>query len=311
LARARDYFQQALPLTIHFGDKALQAGCLINMANVLAAEGNVAAAMNSAQESLAVLRTTSSKQRIREVTLELGDLELLAGGLAAAQKLYTEVLGMSKDVVAGYSLFGLGNILMARGDLTGARKQHEAALALRQNEHGYPKELFDSRVRLAELSLEDGRASDAEAEVRQALTGYAAQSEPDTQIESDVILIRSLLAQSKLADAQQVVSQDQKLMANSEDRFSRITVDIANAQVQSVAGKTMEAVKSLEASMQEAKHDGFVALQFEARLALGQVLNKSGNSAAARAHLLSLEKDTNAKGFLLIARKAHTARANH
>jgi serine/threonine protein kinase/tetratricopeptide (TPR) repeat protein len=311
LARARDYFQQALPLTIHFGDKELQAGCLINMANVFAAEGNVAGAIKSAQESLAVLRTTSSKQRIREVTLLLGDLELLAGDLAAAQKLYMEALGISKDVVAGYSLFGLGNILMARGDLTGARKQHEAALALRQNEHGYPKELFDSRVRLAELSLEDGRASDAEAEVRQALTGYAAQSEPDTQIESDVILIRSLLAQSKLVDAQQVVSQDQKLMANSEDRFSRITADIANAQVQSAGGRTADAIKSLDVSAREAKHDGFVALQFEARLALGEALSTAGDSAAARAQFLSLERDAKAKGFLLIAHKARTARSEH
>ncbi len=315
LAQAKDYFQQALPQAIHFGDKSLQAGCLINMANVLAAEGNVAGAIKSAQESLAVLRTTSSKQRIRGVTLELGDLELLAGDLVSAQRLYTEALGMSKgpapDFVASYSLFGLGDILMAKGDLAGARKQHAAALALRQNEHGYARELFDSRVRLAELSLEDGRASDAEKEVRQALIGYAAQSEPDAQIESDVILTRSLLAQSKLADAQQLVSQDQKLMANSEDRLSRITLDIANAQVQSVAGKTMEAVKSLQTSMQEAKHDGFVALQFEARLALGQALNKSGKSAAARAQLLSLEKNANAKGFLLIAVKAHTARVNH
>ena len=145
------------------------------MANVLAAEGNVGGAIKSAQESLAVLRTTTSKQRIRGVTLELGDLELLAGDLAAAQKLYTEALGMSKgpehDFISSYSLFGLGNILMAKGDLTGARKQHEAALALRRNEHGYARELFDSRVRLAELSLEDGRASDAENEPTSRISG--------------------------------------------------------------------------------------------------------------------------------------------
>jgi serine/threonine protein kinase/tetratricopeptide (TPR) repeat protein/TolB-like protein len=315
LARAKDYLQQALPSARHFGDKSLMAGCLINLAHVYAAQGDVAGAVRSAQESLATLRTTSSKAGIRDVAVELGDFELLAGDLTAAHKLYSEAAAMStgagQDFAASYSLFGFGDILMAQGDLASARKQHEAALASRQKEHGYARELFDSRVRLAELSAEEGHASDAEQGIRHAFTEYAAQNEPAAQIEADAILVRSLLAQSKLPEAQQVVSHDRELMANSEDRFSRVTADIANAQVQSAGGRTADAIKSLDVSAREAKHDGFVALQFEARLALGEALSTAGNSAAARAQFLSLERDAKAKGFLLIAHKARTARSEH
>jgi hypothetical protein len=51
------------------------------------------------------------------------------------------------------------------------------------------------------------------------------------------------------------------------------------------------------------KH-GFVPEQLEARLALGEIEMKSGASDAGRARLAALEKDAQAKGFLLIARKA-------
>ena len=47
--------------------------------------------------------------------------------------------------------------------------------------------------------------------------------------------------------------------------------------------------------------------QLEADLALGETEMKAGAKDAGRVRLLALEKDATAKGFLLIARKAHTA----
>jgi hypothetical protein len=44
----------------------------------------------------------------------------------------------------------------------------------------------------------------------------------------------------------------------------------------------------------------------EARLAQGEIGLKSGQTAASRAQLASLEKETREKKFLLIARKAAT-----
>ena len=57
----------------------------------------------------------------------------------------------------------------------------------------------------------------------------------------------------------------------------------------------------------EATKAGLVRLQFEARLALGEIELKSGASAAGRARLSALAAEATAKGFGLIARKAAAA----
>jgi hypothetical protein len=49
---------------------------------------------------------------------------------------------------------------------------------------------------------------------------------------------------------------------------------------------------------------------FEAQLALGEIEMKLGQTDAGRTRLVTLEKDTSAKGFLLIAHKAHAATAS-
>ena len=311
LTRAKQHFEEALPLARRYGEKDLIAGCLINLAHVDAAQGKLVTAIKLAEESRATLRTTA-KGRIGALTLEVADLKLLAGDLSAAQKLYEEALqiftGAGQEFDSSFSLFGLGDVLIARGDLAGARKQHEAALALRQKDQGAVRVLFDSRIRSAQLSLEEGYPSDAEAGVRQALKAYAAQNEPDAQIEAHTVLVRALLAQDKLAAAQQVVAEDRKLVANTEDRVNLLNVNISAARVESGSGNVAEAARLLQATIGESRNSGFAALELEARLALGEMETKARNLTAGRATLASVEKDAKSKGFLLIARKAAAAR---
>jgi len=312
LTRAKQHFQEALPLARRYADKDLIAGCLINLAHVHAAQGNLVAALKLADEGRATLRETGAQGRIGAMNLEVADLKLLAGDLSAAQKFYEEALGIfvqaGQEFDSSFSLFGLGDILIARGDLVGARKQHEAALGLRQKGQGNVRALFDSRIRTALLSVEEGHPSDAETSVRQALKNYAAQYEPDAQIEADTVLVRALLAQNKLVAAQQVVAEDRKLVANTENRIDLLNVRILSALNESDSGNVAEAVRLLQASIEESRNSGFTALELEARLALGETETKARNLTAGRATLASLEKDAKTKGFLLIARKAAAAR---
>jgi len=47
--------------------------------------------------------------------------------------------------------------------------------------------------------------------------------------------------------------------------------------------------------------------QLDARLALGEIEMKSGQTASGRVHLQALEREAHAKGFELIARKSAAA----
>jgi hypothetical protein len=83
---------------------------------------------------------------------------------------------------------------------------------------------------------------------------------------------------------------------------------IAAARVRAATGATLEAVKSLNATLTEATTHGYLGAQLAARLALGETEMRSGQAVAGRSRLTALEKDATAKGFLLIAHKAAQAR---
>jgi tetratricopeptide (TPR) repeat protein len=311
-AHAKEHLQEALTQGRHYGDKNLIAWSLMNLADMAAAEGDFAAAKKMDQEVLAIFHRIGVKMNIGGGLQKLADVELSSGDLAAAKKHYSEALQIFTQVgqplAASYVSCALGDILFAAADLGGARKKYEEALTIRQKLHGNPRYIFDNRAKLARLSLQEGQASDAETAIRQAVREYSVGPEPDAQVEADTVLVRSLLSQKKLAEAQQVIASDRQLMAQSEDRCNRIRVAICDAQVKAASGNQVEASRLLEAALDEARKGGFVELQLEARLAAGETEVKTGNAAAGRAQLESLERDARAKGFLLIARKAQAAR---
>jgi len=74
--------------------------------------------------------------------------------------------------------------------------------------------------------------------------------------------------------------------------------------VRGTGAGTQAAARSLKASLDEAVSKGLFGLQLEARLALGEVEMSGTNPAAGRSRLVALEKDADAKGFALLARKA-------
>jgi hypothetical protein len=58
----------------------------------------------------------------------------------------------------------------------------------------------------------------------------------------------------------------------------------------------------------EARKFGFLGVELEARLAMGEIEMKSGLTEAGSKRLADLEKTAQAKGYGLIARKAAAAR---
>ena len=86
-----------------------------------------------------------------------------------------------------------------------------------------------------------------------------------------------------------------------------MTAGFAEAEVDTSSGKAAEAERNLGALHDQAKRDGYVAFELEARLLLADAELAAGKSADAHARLVSLESDARRKGFLLIARKAQVA----
>ncbi len=206
-----------------------------------------------------------------------------------------------------FTLGGLGEVLYQQGDLAGARKSAEEALAIR-NQLGEKGNVAHSELFLASLFIEEGHPSEAGLLARNAVKEYQTEHAADAEAQARVVLARSLLAQNQPSRAEEAIGRAVELAGKSQNREVRFLVDIISARIRASLGKPAEAKKSLKATLAEAKKYGSVGNQLEARLALGEIEMKSGESAAGRVHLKALEKDAAAMHFALIASKAAAAR---
>ena len=142
---------------------------------------------------------------------------------------------------------------------------------------------------------------------RQALQEFEKEGQREPEILADATLVRALLAQNKLSEAQKEVDSSKDLLAKSQNFWNRSNFAIVSARTGLAVGKIAEARLGLEDTLAKATKRHCLPYQLEARLALGELKMNSGEITAGRALLASLEKDATGKGFLLIARKARAA----
>jgi tetratricopeptide (TPR) repeat protein len=167
--------------------------------------------------------------------------------------------------------------------------------------------IAETRSRYAELLIEEGETQAAEAQLRQALEQFVVGKLSDDEVEARAILANALAAQGKTAEAQAEVSRALKLASNSQNAAVRLKLQLTAAR-QSARTETIDEAKNqFHAVRKAAVRYGFVEHELEAELALGELEIKSGDTAAGRSDLASLEKAASARGFLAISRKAASA----
>ncbi len=307
---AKKMHEEALAIRREIGNRGGMAQSLLNIGNILHREGNSAGAKKSYQESMSIGREIGDRSQISFALHNLAGTLAEQGDLAGAKKTYEQVLAMRREmgdkIGVAYTLHNLGEVLSSQGDLVAARKSEEEALAIR-NQLGEKGNVAQSELSLASLAIEEGRPAEGEMLARKAVEELQSEHATDTETEARAVLARSLFAQNKPSEAQEALGRAIEVAGKSQDRTVRFSAAaIISSRVRAALGKPAAARTGLEATIAEAKKYGFVGYQLEARLALGEIEMKSGKPVAP-ARLAALEKDATAKGFLLIARKAHAA----
>ena len=307
LTHAREYYQKSLDVFREVGDKAGIAGGLGNLANVLDSIGDLKGALKMQQEGLAAFEEVGDKRGTAATLGNFGNLLVEMGDLEGAKAKYQEAIRMHTESGyqrgAGYSMYGMSDVLTAQGQLAEARKYAEKSAAIRKemNEAG---NIAGSNVQLANLALEEGRPAEGEPLARAAADEFDKEKVADNGASAYAVLTLTQLAQNKLAEAQKSASRAMSLAQQAGYKPPRYDATIANAKVQAAAGDAAGALKSLEGVRAEAVKYGYVPYDFEARLAMGEIEMKSGKMAAGKSRLTQLEKDSRAKGYLLVAEKA-------
>jgi hypothetical protein len=120
------------------------------------------------------------------------------------------------------------------------------------------------------------------------------------------VLAKALLAEGKTQEAEKTIQEALRLVEPTSNRQWHLEVGVAAARVEAATGSHAAAATRLRKIRADAK--GFLAVEFDADMALGEVEIASGQVAQGRSRLEALERQARSKGFLLVANQAASAR---
>jgi eukaryotic-like serine/threonine-protein kinase len=283
---------------------------LNNLGDILEVKGELESAERMYESALAVYRQIDARENIALAVGEVGEIKRLRGDIIEARSLLEQSakewrsMG-NRSIYAADVLRALADVLVVQDDLGQARGTYEEAFRMTKD----MAKAQSSRViqmRLAELTLEEGRPGEAAracSELRVAL-----HDRSPLQPEIDALMISALLAEGKVDDAERAFEEARGRLAGGANTVEHVDFSVAGARVHAARRRFTKAVDMLQDAITETKARGCLECQLKATLALAEVEMLAGKSTAGRERLRALVALASNRGFLLIARKAATAR---
>jgi len=308
LTEAENEYRQALAIDREIDDRGATAGELGNVANVLDSLGRLNESREMQDRALAAFTEAGDKRgmastlnNIGNLLDELGDLSGALQHFERATKLHQET-GHKRG--SGYALTGWGLVLLEQDRLADSRAKLQEALAVRKD-LAEDSTLAQSWLSLAELSLEENQAAEAESLARAAAAQFAKDKSVENEVSAHATLARALLAQQKFREARSAADRAIALSHNTSCLCAYFESTIASAVVKGATGNVPDARRQLDRVIAEARNRDFVGYELKARLYQGLLFNEN-QSSSDQAYLESLNKDAIAKGYFLIARKVRS-----
>jgi len=310
-ATGKKMYAEALDAERDIGDKHGMEVITANTGDIFYEEGRLGDALAEYKDALVLAREVGHKSSEAIDIQLMGDVFADQGDLKGAMQMYQQAVSIQREIddksYYAASLMSIGKLRRQKGDNDGARKIYEEALSLRR-QLGEKGTTAEAQVALGELDCDSGQASDAETLALAAIQEFRAEREADAEIQSEVLLSKSLLQQGKLEDAQGAITRALTLSKKSSDVTILLPLGVQNAYTRAAAKDLAEAERLARNVQVEANKLGFVRIELEASLALGEIQLQGKNPNLGRKRLEETEKTARSKGFELIARKASAAR---
>ncbi len=285
-----------------------------NLGDVLMLQGHLVEARKTLNAAIPDYEAIEDTGGVALVLNDLANLSQEEGNLQAAEVNLRKAQGLASGRGDGSPLAfvysSLGDVQMARNDLAEARKSYEKSLALR-TQIGEIQSSAQTQVSLAKLAIEEGHAGEVEQILRKCRSEFQAQGQRDDVINATIVLTEVLLSQKKYAEAKKEIDSTIPLLQKNQNKLLQLQVRLASAQVELALGHLDAAGKEIQAVRAAATATGYVAFEFEIRLALADWMEASGKSAESRALLAELQKAANQRGYKLIADKANAKLGTH
>ena len=306
---AKKNYLEALTIRRAIGDKAGVAATLNNLANVISDQGDLNEASKMYEETLATSQEVGDKRSVARAWFNMGEMERLQGNLPRARMLFDQALSLRQSLEdksgVAQTRVSVGLVLTAQGRLAEARKSYDEAYATQKN-LGEKAAAARTQWLMGSLTIHEGRPAEAQASLREAAAQFHELKASDDESAALAALARALLADKKTQEADQTIQQALRLAEKSRNRLSIFEVGLNAARVEAASGKHAAAITRLQKLLRDA--DGYVGVELEAGLTLGEIEIASGQLVQGRARLDSVGQQARAKGFLLTANQAAAAR---
>jgi tetratricopeptide (TPR) repeat protein len=312
MGEAEQSFDAVLQISEQIESTEGEALALNNLALVLQRQGDLAGAIDRFQQSLALERERDNRSGEARALENIGGSYAAGGDLARARDNYEQAMGVYRRLESTSDLarvlYWLGEVLLWQGELVGARNRHQEALELREST-GERAEAASSALALAVVALQEahlGRGSFAEVapELNGIVTTLADLGWVEEQARAMSLLAEAELGRGRLEEAEAAVLGAIALADEGREIAGRMSIRVIRARLWSAQGRSDDALKVLRDALEEASATGILGLEFEVRLAAGEVELEAGLDGAGRARLESLRRDALARGWFLVSQRA-------
>jgi hypothetical protein len=295
------------------GDRYCESYALSAGADAQLRRGSLQDAQEKFQQSLAITKENENSGAQLGDLLGLSRVLYMQGDLPGAKQQLdsaAQILPDSGDAyLAGEAQMQAGRLLKAANHLDDAQKSFEGAMNAFTN-LGARRGATIAQIAFAGVLIEMGRPTGIDAPLQHAIAELQSEKDVTEEALARAMLARGLLAMGaaeKNVAAQKEVNAAIPVVRNVEDPRPRLELIVAAARAGAALGGAASAAKTLESTLTEAQKFGYVPIEFEIRLALGEIEIKSGKADAGRARLSALQNEASGKGFFLVAQKAQAA----
>ena len=263
LARAEAMWREAAPEFRQVGDAEGLAAVSNNLGDVFLLQGKLSEAKKFLEQAIPQYQAIEDRSGVAGVLNDLGNLARQQGNLEAAVSTHQQAKATAVEVddkgVVASALAGLGDAFADRGDLVAARRSYEESLALR-NQAGEKQAAAETEIALARLSIEEGRAADAETAARKCSEQFHQERQTDDELAARALLIEALLARGQQANAQKEMEAGRHFAVKSENSLLRLQFALVSARVALTSDHPRSSQRPLEQVVQLARRHGFMGI---------------------------------------------------
>src|SRR5262249_20460495 len=187
------------------------------------------------------------------------------------------------------------------GDLIQPRRLHEQALSIRRSLND-TRTIVESRMALAAIAIEEGRAADAEREARDLQKTVASESDRARRIDLAILVARARLGAGDVDGADRALAAVRPLATKTEQMEPRVHLTLAEAELQALRGDRERARECLTALRGSVARAGMLLAELECRTSILR-LDRTDQRPSVRDDEASLKKDAQARGIGLVLRR--------